>query len=219
MWGTTIAEKPVLVNNVEFSITDNLYLILKQFRTASGSACIWVDAICVNQTDLIERGEQVQIMHRIYKEAFDTMIWLGPSTDDSHLAFELIELFCDVHAECDDFHRRTGVWDLTRWGTRESWDIERHMEALVELLERPWFYRVWVIQEVVMSSKIAISCGGQMTTWDKVSTLVRRNKAYNHSLSTWACFSTVLATCSTVIQYGLASLESWQSMDFGQHIG
>ena len=103
---------------------------------------MWVDAICIDQTNLIERGQQVQLMHKIYKEAYDAVIWLGIASEDIELAFELIELFRDLYADCDDAHRKTGVWDLSRWGTRESWDIESHMEALVKLLDRPWFYRI-----------------------------------------------------------------------------
>jgi hypothetical protein len=42
---------------------------------------MWIDAICIDQSDLQEKNQQVHMMGRIYQEASCTDIWLGDPKD------------------------------------------------------------------------------------------------------------------------------------------
>lgn len=38
---------------------------------------LWVDALCIDQSDLTERSHQVTIMHTIYRRSTHLLVWLG----------------------------------------------------------------------------------------------------------------------------------------------
>ena len=52
---------------------------------------IWVDAVCIDQANHVEKSQQVQVMHRIYSKAHDVAIWLGKQQDDSALALDVLK--------------------------------------------------------------------------------------------------------------------------------
>ena len=65
---------------------------------------LWVDALCINQSDLEERAQQVLRMREIYAKAKYTLVWLGPEADNSSAAMAMVgsfsvivELFQHVH--------------------------------------------------------------------------------------------------------------------------
>jgi hypothetical protein len=49
---------------------------------------IWIDAICINQDDNLERSAQVQIMGSIYQTAKRLRIWLGEHSPNTIAAIE-----------------------------------------------------------------------------------------------------------------------------------
>jgi hypothetical protein len=44
---------------------------------------IWADGVCVNQTDVPERNQQVFLMRRIYSQCRRGLIYLGEEADSS----------------------------------------------------------------------------------------------------------------------------------------
>ncbi|KAK2031669.1 hypothetical protein LX32DRAFT_680988 [Colletotrichum zoysiae] len=64
------------------SITPNVTCLLRSLRRAAEPRVLWIDAICINQTDTPERSVQVQQMRNIYTRALRTVIWLGPAAED-----------------------------------------------------------------------------------------------------------------------------------------
>lgn len=186
-WGDATVTKKILVNRRRLSVTLNLHIALEHFRKSDEDLCLWVDAICVNQCDLKERGEQVRLMRQIFSQAPSTIVWLGPEADDSSKAMDLIDLMDYVFRDCHARHLYANdQWpDATIWGPRESWGVEDHINALIEFLKRPWFFRIWVVQEAAMSQQLVIVCGNNRTTWSKVSAVQFKNysKAHCHTRS------------------------------------
>jgi len=84
VWGESEVKKNVTVNGLSIAVTPNLANALSNIRStilplleAEGTApYIWADALCINQTDIIERNEQVMRMGRIYKSASHVLSWL-----------------------------------------------------------------------------------------------------------------------------------------------
>ncbi|KAF2260782.1 hypothetical protein CC78DRAFT_472148, partial [Lojkania enalia] len=102
VWGTSISDKVVYVDEQPFQVTTNLYDLLKAVASSSGGLLpltnLWIGAICINQTDHEERAHQVLLMKQIYRMAESVMIWLGDASDDSHLAFRHKDLLCVAEA-------------------------------------------------------------------------------------------------------------------------
>ncbi|KAM3074495.1 hypothetical protein ACMFMG_002702 [Clarireedia jacksonii] len=80
------------------SIRENLFHALKHLRYVDKCRRLWVDAICINQEDLQERGREITKMARIFSLAYRTIVWLGRASKDSDLAIETIKLWASWYS-------------------------------------------------------------------------------------------------------------------------
>ncbi|OTA98060.1 hypothetical protein M426DRAFT_46756, partial [Hypoxylon sp. CI-4A] len=79
VWGRDESKLPIVVDQKPFFVGKNLYKILKGLRRRDATRKIWVDAICINQSNSEEKTHQVRIMREIYSKAKNTTIWLSGS--------------------------------------------------------------------------------------------------------------------------------------------
>lgn len=156
-WGAENPPQHVLCRNSAsvLHITPNCYGALRRLRKKHADRVLWIDAISINQEDDLERTAQVRIMDRIFAEASRVIIDLGEETPGSRLLFaELIE--------ADKSQSLAGFWGLlTR--PKPSKEIVQELEALYR---RPWFSRVWVLQEVALNDTIVVVCGSDLCSWE-----------------------------------------------------
>ena len=83
VWGEAHAPDPILVNNQPFHTTKSLKEALTLLRNGlEEPLTLWVDTICINQSDLEERRDQVLQMRRIYASAQETRIQLDDDDDE-----------------------------------------------------------------------------------------------------------------------------------------
>lgn len=69
----------------------SIYAALCRLRLPDRRRRIWADQICINQDDLVERGQQVSFMNRIFRDAAHVLVWLGLDTNNEAVfAFDLI---------------------------------------------------------------------------------------------------------------------------------
>lgn len=87
-WGDQSVRLPILVNGKTIEVPENLHGALKKLRVSFVGVLLWIDAICINQQDDIEKSWQVELMLTIYRKAERTLVWLGPTADDSDSLFE-----------------------------------------------------------------------------------------------------------------------------------
>lgn len=150
----------ITLDGSRFPVRSNLWALLHDIRYRNEDRILWIDAICINQDSHSERGHQVRQMAQIYQRAFRVIIWLGPLFGD---ATEYL-----IHAAAGLHKHISGVdWppDDTRWYIFRNqlhlfeYDQHRLREAFHSILERPWFYRVWIIQEVANARATLVHCG------------------------------------------------------------
>src|ERR1700709_411881 len=91
VWGDAADRRWIWLDNTPFSVTKNLEHALRNLRLPRPRT-LWIDAICVNQEDLVERSSQVQLMRRTYHDATNVVFWLGDERTDSGLGFHLLHL-------------------------------------------------------------------------------------------------------------------------------
>lgn len=125
VWGNPEKKLRIFMHNHNFDVTVNLHAALLCLRNHFMERILWVDALCIDQANQEEKGHQIQSMAKIYGQANRVVVWLGEAADDSDLAFEYI--------------RVTGGKKSTN-----SLDSERIQQAVLALLQRPWFRRIWV---------------------------------------------------------------------------
>ncbi|KAG4263847.1 hypothetical protein FPRO03_09123 [Fusarium proliferatum] len=134
----------------QFSVTSNCFSALKRLRYKEKTRVLWIDALAIDQSNVDERNHQVSLMSRIYSQAAGVVVYLGESADDSDLAIEFM-------MECYDPSPDNSSLSFPRSDTL--------MDALRNFFLRPWFTRVWVIQEVFLSSEKTVYCGEKEIPW------------------------------------------------------
>lgn len=166
VWGDTAFVMPMICNGKSFKTTKNLDLALRHLRRTDVAVLLWIDQICINQDDLKEKTQQVILMRKIYEHAWSTVVWLGEEADNSSGALETIvavggalQLYLDDRAPTLGNFEGVGLPapDSPKWF------------ELNKLLSRPWFYRVWVMQEVAVSSSTQLMCGEKWISWTDLS--------------------------------------------------
>jgi hypothetical protein len=140
---------------IELSVTPTLEAALRRLRHNDGhtSQLIWADAICINQNDDKEKGQQVQSMRLIYQNAEEVSIWLGVHDEKSLLAWDLIQ---DIEELNGDIEAVKKLIEPSR---------EKQFAALLALFRRDYFWRIWVVQEITCAKKAQIYCGSKEMPW------------------------------------------------------
>lgn len=162
VWGDPAFVKPMICNRKPFRTTQNLHLALRYLRQTDVAVLLWIDQICINQDDLKEKTQQVMLMGKIYQRAWSTLAWLGEEADNSSGALETmltigpaLQYYTEERApDVEDFERMSlPAPSSPKWS------------KLNEFLRHPWFQRVWIIQEVVLSNSIQLMYGDKFISW------------------------------------------------------
>jgi hypothetical protein len=140
-WGDPDNLRPITLEGSDRYVTKNLEIALQHFRYHHAVRRLWVDALCINQQDNEDRLHQVQLMRFVYQNAGRVLVWLGPSFDNSDRA----GVFLKVKGEEIQAARRAG--DSIPVGSFPPDAVK----AVYDLMRRPYWYRVWVFQEVSLS--------------------------------------------------------------------
>ncbi|KAB2109236.1 hypothetical protein AG0111_0g2602 [Alternaria gaisen] len=130
-------------------VTTNCLAALRRFRN-SADRLIWVDAICINQFDLKERGHQVPLMKDIYTSAARVLIYLGDSNSGAESAIVLPQKNDQLPGDSSRSHT-----------------IDPRA-----ILQTPYFSRIWVIPEVMLNKAGSVAYGNHtMHLKDLLSTV------------------------------------------------
>jgi hypothetical protein len=96
VWGDPTVTKEIRLSGKPFHITTNLESALQRLRLSNATRYLWVDAICIDQTNLPERSGQVQMMAKIFSGAASVLVWLGEADQYTNSAFDAVEDLCSV---------------------------------------------------------------------------------------------------------------------------
>ncbi|KAF5544650.1 heterokaryon incompatibility het-6 [Fusarium mexicanum] len=145
----------ITISDRQVQIRMNLFEALKNIRKSTEDLQLWVDAICINQSNVQEKSQQVAMMGEIFTEAVGVISWLGPARDDSNLAMYLM-----------------------RFGITPEPD-SRELKALLSLCYRRYWRRVWIIQELYLAKSYVVWCGHKSISDSKFETSLANLNGYN----------------------------------------
>jgi hypothetical protein len=151
-WGESTQAYTIICAGRRIPITKTLYAVLLILRDTEKPRDLWIDQICINQLDLPERGRQVQMMADIYRNADHVIIWLGEASKNSSLAFKYAEQLLHVAK----ITNHAGIDDDTMQRHNLPGPGSKAWLALGELLQRPWFARSWVVQEISVAKEATL---------------------------------------------------------------
>jgi hypothetical protein len=153
-WGDVKTTVPITLNGRLSFVTENLREALLHLKRIHPDILLWVDALSINQEDPNERGHQVSQMREIYSEASNVISWVGPGSTETGRLFDFIKRHHDI---CTTYSEERGSCEfLVDPGL---------VDAVRYLEERPYWNRIWVIQEMVVATKLELMCGEQYMLW------------------------------------------------------
>jgi hypothetical protein len=161
-WGTESNDHAIMIHRgkgiYRFAATRELSLALKYLRLSNRDRTLWIDAICINQKNHEERNHQVQMMSMIYSLAKQVCVWLGEDNDDSTTAIKFIE---DEIMKLENFDSiSSNRKNALKW------------QSLLMLMQRPWFRRRWVVQEIALAQDATVYCGQDQLPWKNFAVAV-----------------------------------------------
>lgn len=144
-------------------VRENLWWALWHLRRGYEDRILWVDALCINQTNVAERNHQVGLMGRIYSQAFGVIVWLGGRADNSDLAMGCL---------------KTIPFRLPTISSAEE-------TSLRKLLGREYWKRMWILQEYGLASELTIWCGDKSVDWRAFEELIMKDRSYQEFSAAW----------------------------------
>ncbi|OBR09765.1 HET domain-containing protein [Colletotrichum higginsianum IMI 349063] len=139
-------------------ITSNVDALLRRFRARDQPCCLWIDAICLDQTNGLEKTQQVPLMGRIYGEAKDVCIWLGAEDRMTAKVLKLLRILSrlpEIQPQWDMAGRV--VFHLNEIFDRD--DALIGLRFLHDFFLRSWLTRRWVVQEAILAREATVHCG------------------------------------------------------------
>jgi hypothetical protein len=149
-------------------ITASLHSALRAIRKKGVSTLLWADALSINQADSLEKSIQIRLLLPIFQLAERVIAWMGNEGDNSYEAIETLKQIKRPSHASKISSCESGLASAQLGGARNGSPslMEQNLESIERLLERSWFRRIWIVQEVVVSSKIFLVCGRSEISWD-----------------------------------------------------
>jgi hypothetical protein len=170
-WGDADVTEEINVDGSSLRVTTNLAAALRRLRCWKGPTRFWIDAICINQTSVLEKNHQLSLMRSIYSQAERVVMWLGEEENDSSLAITFINRWIDaaVAAVADKrLELKTRPLETILSLVEDPFD-KQSVLAVRYLSERGYWSRVWIIQEIVLAKDRLILCGRDSMDASKMS--------------------------------------------------
>lgn len=153
-WGEASFTEPLNIDGRVKYVTPNLRDALSHLRRRLEPRYLWVDAVCINQDDDVEKSRQIPFMFKIYRRASAVLVWLGCGAKEADDLAQ-IQSFCRHYDGSSDW---------------QNLGISKLFRSFVTL---PWFSRLWIVQEVVLNPNVTLVCGASELTWTQFMRLVR----------------------------------------------
>ncbi|KAK4097724.1 HET-domain-containing protein [Parathielavia hyrcaniae] len=171
VWGDPAETRPIALDSApSYPVTLNLFSALTHLRDEGNQVCLWIDSLCINQQDLAERSAQVSRMRDIYASAAEVRVWLGDYGDISKPDWRLgLKYACESAKRV--MHPVKTILERLQYDDLTHSQLARGRDVMDQLLIRPWFTRMWVVQEVAVrhleddDEKVRMMVGDLTVPW------------------------------------------------------
>ena len=173
-----------------YEALQNVLLMNQNQRTGTHeyedrSVLVWVDALCINQEDPVERSQQVRQMRQIYSRASEVISWI-PCGSEQAVDYLVRNRFhgegIEAEVQPPSRERTNGVpvngsntenddMLLKEDETRKEW-VNQGWDIMEDFFTQNYWRRVWVIQEVAVATKVNVLCGSYKISWDDVAAVL-----------------------------------------------
>jgi hypothetical protein len=150
------------------AVTENVWTIIHEVATPLMERHVWIDTLCINQSDSKEKTTQVEMMGDIYRNAVRVIAWLGNEDVTPSEATRMFSLLCKTRYDMHSDTSSSG-FDYARKEFRVLGD---GLEPLGKFLSNPYWSRTWIIQEISLAREVYLIYGGHYVKWENLLRLV-----------------------------------------------
>jgi hypothetical protein len=133
VWGAQENPSTLTLNGQTYYITRNLESALRGIRFPDSPVVIWIDALCINQTNVPERNTQVRLMHHVYWRAFDVLVWIGDGDASTDISMGFIQ------------QAQIGSPWVEAVDALDDEGVIRVNDTIGDLLRREYWDRLWIV--------------------------------------------------------------------------
>jgi hypothetical protein len=199
-FGVCESSEPNNTHTLSFSplaVTVNLEQALRSLRYAEKPRTLWVDAVCIDQSNLEERNQQIHLMSRTYQQCVHDLLWLGSEDVQIGRAMNLLQRLQGRSEHTRAQLMRNGLDHEEITFSSFSEDDWNDFEML--LLRCDIWNRVWIIQELIFSPKILLVCGKYTMDWECLTSVMEENAEFRQAFDVQGLLSTRILTNFTKI--------------------
>jgi Heterokaryon incompatibility protein (HET) len=144
VWGDPIRTAWLDISGQVLPVPFNTASALRRMRRADHERVVWIDAICINQDDHDERGQQVSLMGLVYSSASGNLIHLGDCERTAERILRAVHLLDGEARGATNGYRNfaaavrtsdTGEYKYTASKVQRDLD----WDAVRDLISVPWF--------------------------------------------------------------------------------
>lgn len=171
-WNGTCRSSPIYTSSGFLNVTRNLWDALRRLKKKRRykSLTFWADQICVNQergSDAeAEKAQQVLLMGKIFRKAESVICWLGEEDEFTQEAYNILNGWARVGEDGklrDRLAKELTDDVLRRKQTKEG------LGPIARLFSRPWWKRIWILQEIYVPRDPVVVCGSFAIGWERLS--------------------------------------------------
>ncbi|KAJ2978590.1 hypothetical protein NUW58_g2383 [Xylaria curta] len=174
-WGDPEPERQVYVDGKIMNVRQNCFYALWQAQQRRPCSYVWIDSICINQQDLVEKSSQVQMMGQIYALSTGVLACLGPHENDSEYLIAKLHEMMAWKTQSEKSPRSS------KWIDEQEEQTElRLANAMSHLSVKPYFERLWIIQELLLGPTVDILYGSAEVSFEAIDVFDQftQNKSY-----------------------------------------
>ncbi|KAF7929257.1 uncharacterized protein EAE98_005176 [Botrytis deweyae] len=161
-WGNIDKVEEVIIDRARIKVTINLHMALQHLRSDEGDQVFWIDALCINQENVHEKIHQIRQMGDIYKKAEKVVVWLGQGTEETNL---VMDAMTRLRKASLSWHSTEWKYKAHGWVDENNEHLTNSREQMRLILDRPWFRRIWILQEVANARQsTTVHCGNRSIT-------------------------------------------------------
>jgi len=177
-WGPPALQHIISVNGYALSIRENLYHFLQTVQRDSAfcrDTVLFIDQICIDQSNVEERNHQVSQMATIYSSAQQVVIWLGRESSESIA-------FIQGLSRCRESGESLAPVQMFRAFLPVPLEDRRAMYEL--LASQTYWNRLWILQEVLLAKNLMLFWGATRLAWNDITAFLFVS-SLSHLLQDW----------------------------------
>ena len=167
-WNDQQRDHYLHLDSHKLKIIENLQSGLPYLIKEASTQFLWADGICIDQENVEEKAIQLPLMREIYTRCQECLVWLGHSTPETDIAIDAIPRIAE-HLKLYDAIQG---WEREGIAVHSPELLESSLwKGLVDLFSRPWFRRVWTLQECVLPDRVIFLCGSKVLAFSDMEPL------------------------------------------------